>query len=117
MSRIKFPLDGVTIGAVRKAEQFFDEREHMLDSLEAGILTERMIARQAFEAELHGVKPTRMGKLNHELALDRREWVSGMDQLYQEWELSSGPKQSAELVRGIEAQAIAEAKALLGKSR
>ena len=89
----------------------------MFADFEAGVLTERMIARQAFDAALHGVRPTRTGKLKLELALDRREWVSGMDQLYQQYGLSSGPKQSAELVRGIENQAVAQAKALLGKPR
>jgi hypothetical protein len=118
ISRINFPLDRVTIGTVRKAARRFDElEEQMFDDLEAGIWTERLIARQAFDAELQGVKPNRIGKVNLELALDRREWVSGMDPLYRNYGLSSGPKQSAELIRGIEAQAIAQARALQGRPR
>jgi hypothetical protein len=118
ISRVAFPLDNVTIGTLRKANPSFDRRDGKLfDDFEAGVLTERMIARQAFDAELNGVKPTRMGRLNLELALDRREWVNGMDQMYQQYGLSSGPRQSAELIRGIESQAVAQARALLGKPR
>jgi hypothetical protein len=43
--------------------------------------------------------------------------VSGMDSDYQRYGLSSGARQTVELIRGIEGQAVAQAQAILGTGR
>ena len=121
ISRLKFPSDAITVKAVRDAlnpEGLFDTRkENLFEGLEACVITERQIAQNAFDAALKGLKPNRSGKADLDSALQRREMVTGLDYDYQRFGLSKGARQTVELIRGIEAQAVDQARAFLGTGR
>jgi len=119
-SRMSFPTDKLTVKAIRDADtrlDYFDIGPHPFGNIEAIVITERDIARNAFNAALSGLKPARIGKRDHESAWERREMLDGLDFDYQRYGISSGPKQSVELVRDIEAQAVAQAKEHVGPGR
>ena len=121
LAQIRFPSDAITVKAVRDAlnpKDLFDTRtENVFEGLEACVMTERDIARKAFDAALRGIKPNRIGKVDHESAWERREWVNGIDYDYRRFGVSSGPRQTAELIRDVEAQAAAQAKEFIGKGK
>ena len=121
VTRISFPSDAITVKAARdalNAEGSFDHhQEKMFEGLEACVITERDIAHRAFNAALKGIKPHRTGKQAPQLAWERREMVTGMDSEYQRFGISSGPKQTVELIRRIESQAVAQAQELMGQGR
>lgn len=122
LEEVAFPTDNLTIKAIREAENLkgsrFDRRsDGHFQHVEALIATERALANKAFVATLAGVKPTRAGKIMLDAARERREMMEGMDHGYQQYGLSSGPAQTVQLIRDLEAQAVAQAKEFLGKTR
>lgn len=126
LSRIDFPSDRITIKAVRATRpgSGFDakvaeypEGKDAFDELVACLSTERELASKAFDAALRGVDPKRIGTRDHKSAWDRQEIISALDSEYRAYGLSSGRQQSIQLIRQIEAQAVAQAKEHLGRGR
>ena len=130
-TKIAFPSDKVTIGAIRDHirkndpnpaafERTLREFEPEDFELKANILAllsaERELAEDAFNAALKGVKPKQVGQIHLELAENRRDRVQDLDRFYTEFGITSGPKQTVELARTIEAAAVAQAKQHLGKT-
>jgi hypothetical protein len=136
-SRISFPSDRLTIKAVRDwvgqkygAKRFdkalIDRADHAesdeyknLFTARSGVIDlmagERELARNAFVAALDGYKPRRIGRQDIDKAGDRRGTRDVLHIDYQRFGLSSGPKQTALLIREIESQAVAQAEEHLGR--
>jgi hypothetical protein len=132
-SRISFPSDMLTIKAVREAvarrsgpdrldlvllgfdsDEVFEAETGLIDLL----TLERQLAKEAFEVAMAGGKPSRPGKLSPAKAVERSGVrVPLLASAYQEFGLSHGPRESVQLIRGVESQAAKLAEELLGRSR
>jgi hypothetical protein len=129
-TRITFPSDRLTIKAVRDAigrdrgpnrldmvlleplgSHLFESKTGLADFL----ALERELARNAFTAALEGYKPARIGRQDLEKAGERRGISDCLNIKYRQFRLASGPKQSAQLVRDIEKQAVVQAQEHLGR--
>jgi hypothetical protein len=126
LSRIDFPSDRITVKALRAARPgsgfddkvaVYPEGKNAFDEFVACLSTERELAGKAFDAALQGHDLKRIGKGDHKPAWDRQEIVSALDSEYRAYGLSSGRQQSIQLIRQIEAQAVAQAEEHLGRGR
>ncbi len=115
LTRVIFPMDGVTLGAMRKADsgEWSHGRLSEMGATDFGAIAthywEQRLALKSFARTLRAPDPVP--------GWDRSTIVGLLHDAYMRYGLSSGPKQSVELVRRIEAQAVAQAKAHDGQSR
>jgi hypothetical protein len=120
-TKIDFPSDGLTVKTLRKVHPdqidadafpslFSQGNRGSADNLLGNLLhDERTIAEAAFNGAL--------GKPPHEF-LGKQELQSYADELsdiYTQYGLATGKHHAQELIRGIEAQGIAQARQLSGK--
>lgn len=117
IARISFPSDRLTVKAIRVAEpNLFDHPDVWVRSAAGDdsnfllmLRDERAIAYKAFAKTL-GL-PARVSSSH------RNDIVHSLAEEYSRLGLSTGPKHTVQLIRDIEAQAIAQAKEHLGKGR
>lgn len=119
-TRIPFPSDHLTFGAVRRAhpdlfdvdgtELFFDTATTATDVPDLFYL-ERLLARQAFEAALG-----RPGELLRSRNLEREDCLQELTAGYVRYGLSTGRHHTEQLVREFEALAAAQAPGRSGPS-
>lgn len=110
LTKIAFPTDRLSIKELRKlypaefdAEALTQFNHRPAAELNATFSVERAVAKAAFEATLGRASP----QAQNEYAMDREELADSLVQ----YGLASGPHQAEQLIRNIEAQAVAQAKA------
>jgi hypothetical protein len=114
-ARIAFPSDRLSIGAIRRAfPKTLDGPQprgagRSLDNILSGLIdVERQLAEDAFSAAVG--RRRRWAGARH-----RGNAVAELSSEYVLFGLAEGPHHARELIRGVEAQAIAQANAHLGK--
>ena|SRR5579883_1144506 len=113
---LSFPSDRLTIKALRLAEPQLFATDNPVDldktfahsDFSSMLSWERVVARQAYKAALGQPDPD---------AEERGELVDMLTEHYRDYGLSSGPHQTEQLVREIEAQASGQAGRHGGKPR
>lgn len=113
LSKMEFPTDRITIGDMRRIDgHLFDAHPalHRVAAISIGAL-----ATSSFEHRLaHKAFNQAAGLPDPEPTLDRDEVVAGLSADYQQYGLSGGKRESAELIRKIESAAADQAQ---GQSR
>src|SRR5947209_4593333 len=125
-TRLSFPSDDLSIKHLRAVEAkspahingfaqedpAFFEREGSIADVASILLLERALAHKAFAAALGRPDPHADDE-----EFTRSEVIRMLGDCYKDYGLSSGSKHTQEMIRNIEAQAVAQAKEHLGKGR
>ena len=112
-SRLTFPTDKLTVAAIRAADaRHFTSDKPSFDAIAGTMETERMLARKAYAKALRQPDPYPDSGFTHRAAL-----VDALVGEYKTYGLSTGPKHTRELIRGIEAAATEQAQEHLGPRR
>jgi hypothetical protein len=116
LSSIEFPTDRITLGQIWKAEpELLHDNQNMsrgvpsdIDAIRAAQI-ERIAARQVW------AKTIGMPRDAH--YYHRHDYVGYLNDIYKMYGLSSGRKQTDEMVRGFESQVEKAAKQSIGQGR
>jgi hypothetical protein len=112
-TRIHFPSDSVTIGKLRAVLPFrLDVDEPRLIDVVGMLTVERWLARQAFDATLGREIPHA-----NDSSRGRNELVGDLVADYKTYGVARGPKTALQLIKAFEAEAVAQAREHLGKTR
>jgi hypothetical protein len=108
---LDLPSDRITMGQVRRSQPnlfdtYHESSEHEISMLNiaATIATELILARNAY-AKAKGLPPFQ--PMDHK---ERRREIDGLDADYGQFGISTGPKQTFELIRKLERDAANQAK-------
>ena len=111
--RIHYPSDAITIGKLRAVSplRLDVDRPRFID--EIGMLTvERLLARRAFDATLGRAIPDADDSND-----GRNVWVHALGLDYKRYGVARGPKTALHLIKAFEAEAVAQAREHLGRTR
>jgi hypothetical protein len=108
---INFPTDSITLGTIRRHEPDM----FTMDGIGGATSNVQAIA-TLFHEEILAEKTfaVAIGRIDPHPDMPRPFLVRLLDGAYRAYGISSGPKQSVELVRGIERQASEQARAMKG---
>jgi hypothetical protein len=118
---LSYPSDRITIQGIRakypdgfyQEDPSFFERDQWGDRSDFGMLLtlERMVAHKAFAERLGLPDP------HPDEAWSRSELIDMLNDGYKRFHMTSGPQHTEQLVRDLEAQAVAQAEQHLGRIR
>jgi len=114
---IRFPSDAITLGAMRRAQPDLFSVGGMLNGAVADsdalsvLRREIKLAEKAFAAALWLSDPF-PAEMDH-----RDELIKDLSEAYSAYGISTGPQASLELIKGIEAEAVAQSKKWSGRMR
>jgi hypothetical protein len=109
LSKIDLPSDRITMGMVRRAEPYGFEpylthTDDAPDDIIATVATEILLAKAAY-AKARGIKPE-----EPVLPGERHEFILNLNEDYRLYGISTGLKQTTEMIRAMERAAAAQAK-------